>query len=108
MESNIGSDSGADDNLIDVSTLQEAPGLDVNNNEYRQDLRNINSITNNKVTTSVTNNVSENQVSDKENKDNNLPDTGEVKTNSGTLLATLLAGLGSIFLFSRRRNNKKE
>ncbi|MCJ0965375.1 LPXTG cell wall anchor domain-containing protein [Mammaliicoccus sciuri] len=38
-----------------------------------------------------------------------LPDTGEVKNSSATLLATLLAGLGSIFLFSRRKkSNNKE
>ncbi|MDU0267216.1 LPXTG cell wall anchor domain-containing protein [Mammaliicoccus sciuri] len=105
-DNGVGYDSDANDNLVDVSDLDGDSGLATNNNEYSQDLRNVNSANSN-VSTSVTSTDSESQVTDNEKNDDKLPDTGEEKSNNGTLFATLLAGLGSIILF-RRRNKKKE
>nr|WP_273542471.1 LPXTG cell wall anchor domain-containing protein [Mammaliicoccus vitulinus] len=69
-------------------------------------LTNVSTTSNTEVNTEQ---VSSEQTSDVDKSDkktdDNLPDTGEVKTNDSTLLATLLAGIGSIFLLGRRRKS---
>ncbi|MDO5376144.1 MAG: LPXTG cell wall anchor domain-containing protein, partial [Staphylococcus rostri] len=47
---------------------------------------------------------------DSDNKDNKgqLPDTGNDKDMNGTLLGSLFAGLGALFLGNRRRQKRDE
>ncbi|WP_411860751.1 LPXTG cell wall anchor domain-containing protein [Mammaliicoccus sciuri] len=44
----------------------------------------------------------------KGNNYNNLPDTGEQTVYNSTLLGSLLAGIGSLFLLSRRKKEEKK
>ena len=58
-------------------------------------------------TTSVV--VGDNHVAQGNNQDKvDLPDTGNSESNKGTIFGTLFAALGAIFLFGRRRKNKKD
>ena len=58
-------------------------------------------------TTSVV--VGDNYVAQGNNQDKvDLPDTGNSESNKGTIFGTLFAALGAIFLFGRRRKNKKD
>ena len=44
----------------------------------------------------------------KENKQSELPETGEEETRNGTLFGTLFAGLGALLLFAKRRRKKED
>ncbi len=58
-------------------------------------------------TTSVV--VGDNHVAQSDNQDEvDLPDTGNSESNKGTIFGTLFAALGAIFLFGRRRKDKKD
>nr|WP_275584165.1 LPXTG cell wall anchor domain-containing protein [Mammaliicoccus sp. G-M28] len=48
-----------------------------------------------------------NDEKDKQASDDKLPDTGEVKENSG-LMSGMFAAMGGIFLFRSRRKNKRD
>ncbi|WP_142242936.1 LPXTG cell wall anchor domain-containing protein [Mammaliicoccus fleurettii] len=63
---------------------------------------------NNEVSTNNVSNSTNLEFSTENTDKEKLPDTGEVKSNDSTLLATLLAGLGSIFLFGRRRKSQNK
>ncbi|MEX6015259.1 LPXTG cell wall anchor domain-containing protein [Mammaliicoccus sciuri] len=52
--------------------------------------------------------LEDNEVNNNEDKqDESLPDTGEVKQNSG-LASGILAGLGGLLLLNSRRRNKND
>ncbi|MFI3377868.1 LPXTG cell wall anchor domain-containing protein [Mammaliicoccus sciuri] len=91
-----------------MNDLNKDFGLGNDSNEYNQDLINISSSNHDTTTNFVANADTETEISDDENNDGKLPDTGENNNNNGTLFATLFAGLGSIMLFNRRKNRKKE
>ncbi len=58
-------------------------------------------------TTSVV--VGDNHVAQGNDQDTaDLPDTGNSESNKGTIFGTLFAALGAIFLFGRRRKDKKD
>ncbi|WP_275540222.1 LPXTG cell wall anchor domain-containing protein [Staphylococcus shinii] len=44
----------------------------------------------------------------KENKQSELPETGEEETRNGTLFGSLFAGLGALLLFAKRRRKKED
>ncbi|WP_206169776.1 Ig-like domain-containing protein, partial [Staphylococcus argensis] len=53
--------------------------------------------------------VGDNHVAQGDNQDTaDLPDTGNSESNKGTIFGTLFAALGAIFLFGRRRKDKKD
>ncbi|MGV3274199.1 Rib/alpha-like domain-containing protein [Staphylococcus sp. 11261D007BR] len=109
-------DTTGDDTLANDNDNNATDNTDQNGNTNAQIDDNVSNDpnvngTNNAANDTNANGVNQNnaaQSSDKDNKEEVLPETGQESDNKGTLFGGLFAALGGLLLFGRRKRNKEE